>query len=507
MKISKKLFWITIGVLTLILVGCGSNNSGVTADEKVLTIGRGEDIITFDPHNHTQTNTKALTVNIYNSLVRDNDGEIEPIIAESWEIIEPDLWEFKLHENITFHNGDKLTAEDVKFSLERIALDETLLGHDFSKIQEVIVVDEYKVQIKTDGPAPSLLQLLTMPGGDILPKKYIEENGIDHFIQNPIGSGPYKFVEWKKDDRVVLEKNPDYFLYEPKWDKLVFRVIPESSTRLGELLTGGVDMITNVPPSDWERIKNNDETELVQGPVPRVFQLVTRMTEGTVTADPRVREAIELAIDSEAITKNILMGAATPTRTQTTPTFFGANKDLHGKNLYDPERAKQLLKEAGYENGVEINIGVPNGRYIMDKEIGEAIQAMLTEVGFKVNMELLESSRWNDKYRAKSFDELYVLAYSNAIDAGYSLSLNLSERAKGETDFNNAEFDELLEAASVNMDPVEREKQYQRAQEILAEERPRIFLFQYDQTLAISDTLLFTPRLDESLYADEIILK
>src|SRR5690606_28231170 len=146
----------------------------------------------------------------------------------------------------------------------------------------------------------------------IIPKQYIEEVGMDEFIKNPIGSGPYKYVEWVRDDRVVMEPYEDYFNGTPKWKKVTVRAIPESSTRVGELLTGGVDLITDVPPNEWSRLDSEGSVELIKGETTRVNLLMVRTTEGSVTADPKVREAIDLAIDEQAIVDSLFQGNAVP---------------------------------------------------------------------------------------------------------------------------------------------------------------------------------------------------
>jgi peptide/nickel transport system substrate-binding protein len=489
-----------------------SNSSAPSAanGEKVLTIASGSDVVSFDIHDHNNTSTEAVHVNMFNYLVKkDQNQKIQPDLATSWEIVNETTWRFKLREGVKFHNGDPFTAEDVKFTLERVARDNKLLEYgNYKQIKEVKVIDPHTVEIITHAPEPILLNRLSRLGSGMLPSKYIKEKGWEEFLKHPVGTGPYKFQEWKRDDRLILVKNDDYFGDKPKWDKLVFRVIPEDATRVAELLTGGVDIAVNIPPSDLERIESNEGTHTKQGPTQRVMMLAVRMTPGTVTANPKVREAIDLAIDEKAIVDNILAGGGTPTRTRVTPGNFGAHPDLYGKSLYDPERAKQLLAEAGYPNGLELTLSAPSGRYLKDKETAELIQAMLAEVGIKANLELLEWSKFNERYKAKKFKELFMIAYANSMfDASLVFDRLSTERAKGETDYSNPEVDKLLAEAEKNMNLQEREKQYQRVQEIIAEERPNIYLYQMNANYGISDRINFEPRLDEMLFADEITLK
>lgn len=513
-------------VLSLGLAGCGGGASTTTEGaqgtsepaanqqanqngEKVLTIARGTDMVSFDVHNHQNNSTHAIHVNVFSSLIkRDQDMNFQPDLATKWEKVDDTTWRFNLREGVTFHNGDPLTAADVKYTIERVAKDQSLLEYiNFKTIKEVKVIDDLTVDIITEGPDPILLNRISRQGSGILPSKYIADKGFDEFLSNPVGTGPYKFSEWKRDDRIVFEKFDKYFGDAPKWDKVVFRTIPEDSTRVAELLTGGVDIATDIAPADWNRVKENESTSIITGPTQRIMQLVMRMSEGSVTADPKVREAIELAIDKQAISEAILSGAGRPTRTMVTPEA-GADPDLYGKTLYDPEKAKQLLKEAGYENGLELTFSSTNGRYLKDKETAELIQAMLGEVGIKVNLEVLEWSKFNEKFKGKSFDEVYMLGYGNSMfDASAPLYLNQSARTKGETDFNSPELDELLAQSDVNMDPETRKQQLYKVQQIIANERPRVFLYQMDAIYGVNKRIEFTPRSDENTYVDDIILK
>ncbi|VEF49667.1 oligopeptide ABC transporter substrate-binding protein [Bacillus freudenreichii] len=521
MRYWKGFSYLIVLMFALTLVGCGSGSDGASsgenggkstsekADDGILTIANGADMVTFDTQDHLTTSTWSVHLNMFDYLVqRDENGEYQPSAAESWENISDNEWEFVLRDDITFHNGDPVTANDVKFTLERVAKDEALLQHYlFQQIKEVNVVDDHTFRIVTDGPAPALFNTLALMGSEILPSKYIEENGMDHFLQNPIGSGPYKFVEWKKDDRITLERNDEYWAYEPEWEQVVFRVVPEDSTRTGELLTGGVDVALNVSPNDWERVDGNNGTYISQNETTRVMQLVLRTAGDHATVDPRVREAIELAIDKQGIVDGIINGAGTITRSAVTPTAFGGHEGLYGDDIYDPERAKELLKEAGYEDGLELTFSIPNGRYLKDKEVGETIQSMLAEVGITANLDVLEWSKWIEKYNGKTFPEIYMSGYANEIlDAKDPLGMMESEKTKGETDYNNPEYDELLEKAIRNMNPEERVEQYERAQEIIAEERPRIFLYAVKMVSGVSDHLDFNPE-GELIYADRVTPK
>ncbi|MDN3448679.1 ABC transporter substrate-binding protein [Planococcus sp. APC 3906] len=515
----KKSLWGLMLSLVVVLAGCsGGEESGGAegeepveqSDSKTLVVANGTDVVSFDIHDHNTTSTEAVHVNMFNYLLT-NDGEegFKPDLAESWENVDDKTWSFKLKEGVKFHNGEDLTADDVKYTLERIAKDDTLLEHgNYNQIQEVKVLGDYEFEIITKNPEPALLNRLSRLGSGILPKDYIETEGWEVFLEQPVGTGPYKFKEWKKDDRLTLEANTEYFGEAPKWEEVVFRSIPEDSTRVSELLTGGVDVAVNIPPTDVERINNTDGVKAVQSPTQRVMMFTLRTDEGSVTGDPKVREAIDLAIDKQAIVDSLLEGAGTVTRTRVTPGNVGANEDLYGKSLYDPEKAKQLLEEAGHADGFELALSAPNGRYLKDKETVELVTAMLSEVGITVNLELMEWSAFNQKYQEKGFGEMFYIGYGNSMfDASLALDRLTTEEAAGESDYNNPEVNDLLLAAEQNMDADERAQQYQKAQELIAEDRPQIYMFQLDAITGINERLNFEPRLNEMFYVDSITLK
>ena len=478
-------------------------------EKKTLIIANGTDMISFDIHDHNNTSTEAIHVNMFDYLVKNNGGQFEGVLVESYENIDDNTWSFKLKEGVKFHDGSALTAEDVKFTLERVARDNTLLENgSYKQIKEVVVKSELEFDIVTENSEPALLNRLSRLGSGILPKKYIEENGWDVFLQKPVGTGPYKFKEWKKDDRITLEKNEDYFGAAPKWDEVVFRVIPEDSTRVSEVITGGVDIAVNIPPTDIQRIESTEGVSIVTSPTQRVLLLAARTAGNGPTADPKVREAIDLAIDKQTIVDALLHGMGTVTRTRVTPGNVGANESLYGVSLYDQERARELLKEAGYENGLTLTMSSPSGRYLKDKEAAELMAAMLGQVGITVELEFLEWSSFNEKYQARSFGDLFMIAYGNSMfDASLALDRLKFDKAKGETDYNNPEVEKLLVEAEKNMNLEERAQQYMKAQEMIAEDRPYIFLYQMDSVYGVNDRIQFTPNLNEMLYVDEITLK
>ncbi|WP_099159615.1 ABC transporter substrate-binding protein [Virgibacillus ndiopensis] len=516
MKICYKLLLVVSIVTFLFVTGCSNQSSGEGnqnqggEDSSTLVIAQSADLTTMDPQNSLSTNGERVFRNMFSRLFYwDQNMEIQPDAVAEYEQIDDVTWKFTLKEGITFHNGDPLTAEDVKFSLERVMNDQTLKEFPyFKQLKEVNVLDDLNVEIITDGPMPTLLKVLAKSGSDILPKDYFEEVGLEEFQKNPIGSGPYKYVEWVHDDRVVLEPYKDYFGDAPKWENVEVRSITESSTRVGELLTGGVDIATDIPPNEWERVDGDESVELVTGDTTRVMLLVMRTTEGAVTSDPKVRKAIDLAIDQQAIVDSLLKGTGVPVRSRVPEGVFGSNPDLYDSYVYDVEKAKDLLAEAGYEDGVEIKLTAPKGRYPLDGEVAQLIASMLGKVGITVNLELLESSAFLDVYNSNSNKEMIMIGLADGLfDASYSLVHYTKDRAKGQTDYYNKEVEQLYNDAGRNLDEEERLEQYKRIQEIVAEERPHIFLYQQGMNYGVSEDINFKPRLDAVFLFDDITTK
>ena len=507
-----------------LLSGCGGDTTATptpdagdapspAGDEpKVLTIGISSDILTLDPQAHAQSVTDNMFHTIGVRLFdRDSDMSIVPWLATEYEIVDDTTWKMTIRDDAVFSNGDPLTSADVKFTLERAATDTSLIENSFWKgIESVEIIDDYNFYIHTFEPKPDLLSLLAKSGGDIMPSKYIEEVGMEEYVKDPIMAGQYKLKEWIPADHFTLVPNEHYYGEPGIWDEIVFRSIPESSTRVAELLTGGVDIVDNVPPNEWDRINENEGTAIITGNTTQILLLNIRLTDGYVTADPKVREAIELAIDKDMICNELLQGAGTPTRTRVGSGVVGFNEDLFGSenaNLYNPERATELLAEAGYAPGeCEVTYSASNGRYLMDKDVATMIATMLEAVGFKVNLEVLEGSVLSDMWSAKTNKEIIQIGLSDSqYDAAYPLvHYGDKDRVAGLTDYDSKECQELYQAALTNMNLEERAEQMKEIQAIAAEDRPHICIAQLSALYGVSDGIDFTPRSDFMYIPNEI---
>lgn len=502
-------------MMAIMLAGCSGGASSSTPasasasaasgtssnDSTTLTLAINADILTTDPQALNNGTTTSVLYNVFSNLVKyDDAGEIVMDLAESYELLEDQVtWEFKIREDAVFHDGTPVTAEDVAWSLTRVMTDESSSDYmNFSPLAEAVAVDDYTVHVVSDDPYPIMLQLLCKGGAAVLPKAYFEENGEEAWLANPIGSGPYQLTEYVKDDHVTLVPFADYYGEQnPDWEEVIFRVVPESSTRVGELIAGNVDAVNMVIPTEWERVNGNEGTAVVNGPSTRVYQLALKTDKGP-TADLRVRQAIDLAIDDQTIVDTILQGAGTPMLTRVPSGVNGCNEDLVGKYNYDPERAKELLAEAGYPDGFSMKIEAPTGRYTMDAEISQAIVAMLSQVGITVDLQLLESSAYSNVFSAHSAEDGFMTCFGlGFFDASYGMIGYFGVNTSGESNWNNQEYIDMYYEAEFNMNEEERTQLFQEMQQMVADEVPYAIICQIDNSYGVKDSITMTPRLDD----------
>jgi peptide/nickel transport system substrate-binding protein len=510
-----KRVWVLLMALFLMFLPAAFSH-GESSGKKRVVIGQGELLSSFDYAADWEIAATWIQSNIGDCLVwwdRTTSKDI-PWLAERWQRLNAKTWRFFLRRGVKFTNGEPFNAQAVKFTYDRILKDPKLIVHGewLSFYAGSKVVDDYTLDITTPRPDPAFISKLVDSGCQVVPPKYFQTVGAQAFGRRPIGTGAFKFVEEVKDNRVVLAANENYWRGRPKIDELVFRAIPEASTRVNELLTGGVDLIVNVPAQDFDRIRNNPKTklEIVNGNTTQM--LVVRVTDKSggkyLTSDPRIRAAIEYAIDKNALVK-LTGGLGVPTRTRVTPPTFAWDETLYGpKNgdIYNPEKAKQLLKAAGYK-GQPLEFVAPSGRWLMDKEVAEAIVGMLEAVGFKVDVKIVDPSTFNEKYfypvyegkpatKGLMMDSLGNSFFDPWI-VGLEAHCKMGPRRSG---YCNPAVDKLVEQAAASSNVEERAALYKRLQRILAEDRPQIFLYHQKEVYGMSRRLQWVAAPDSFLW-------
>lgn len=465
----------------------------IAATAADLVIGRGASTTAMDPGFLRESAT--IVDNIFDTLVmRDKDMKLVPGLATSWRAIDETTWEFKLREGVKFHDGEPFDAEAVKFTIDRV-LDPAAKSPTVSYIRtidSVTVVDPFTVRIKTKGPDPLLPTRMSRYPAYIVPPKYVKEVGNDKFATHPVGTGPYKFVEFVPDQHVILEANKDYWRGAPSIEKVTWRAIPDETARVTALLTGEVDLIENVPVDIAPMVKESPNSDLVQvknGGLTIYLGLV--MNEKPLD-NLKVRQALNMAIDRKSIVTNILQGMASPRGTQVGAADFGF-KDLPVPT-YDPAKAKALLAEAGFPNGFSIKMQSTH-RYMKDGEVAQAIAQEFGDIGVKVNQEVLDWSVYTQQVPRKG--PIFMLGWGSTqtLDADAAVYA-IFKTGEPYSTASIPQLDKLLDESRSVVDPVAREKLLYQIQDLAAEQVPVIPLYQEDALYGKAKSVTFDGRPD-----------
>ncbi len=440
-----------------------------------LTIAMEYDPSTLDPLGMTDTPASNVFMHVAEPLFRvDPDGELEHVLAESYEASDDSLvWTFYLREGVEFHDGTPFNAEAAQWNLQRFR-DEASFGFLLAQITDIEVVDEYTIRVFLDEPfAPLLAHLAHSMTGFVSPTSV--EEGVDY----PVGTGPFKYVEWIPDTQLVLERNPDYWGEGPYLDELVFLPIPEGGTRVMMLLTGEIDATTVIPVDDVELIEADPSTEAVIMPGLGHQYIGINCQRGPL-ADPLVRRALNYALDKEEFVDFVWGGFAEVADSVIAPGVFGYEKV--GPYPYDPDKARELLEEAGYPDGFSTTIRYNPGW----RELGaEVLQAQLADVGIDAQLISMEWGSYLD-FTNRPVDEsevdIYMLGWTTVTsDADYALYALLhgdewAPDGSNRSFYRNERVDELLDAARRNPDPDAREELYAEAIELIWEDAPWVFI-------------------------------
>ncbi len=460
----------------------------------------------LDPAQLTDINSMRLVRNIYDGLTDFEPGtfNIRPSLATSWEVSGDGLsYTFHLREGVKFHDGTPFNADAVKFAFDRM-LDDSHPYHNtgpfpfasfyFGAIQETQVLDDLTVKMVLRQPYAPLLNTLAVASGFIPSPDAVKKYGAD-YNQYPTGTGPFKFVSWDHNVKVTLERNPDYWDGAPSLANLIFRPITEEQTRLTELLSGGVNFIVDVPPDNIAQIKGDESFLFVEQPGPHVWWLSIN-TSMKPFDDVRVRQALNYAVNKEAIVTSILQATGTEAHTVVPPAIEWAYNPDARKYPYDPEKAKQLLAEAGVTSGMAVTFWVTESGSGMQspKTMAEAIQADLQAVGITTNIEVMEWGAYLSKYNSGMGNEAGLAEMSWMFDTGDPhtvLPLNLAQSAIPPEGFNtgyykNARVDELIDEASKTLDVERRGALYKEVQQITSEEAPWLFVDNAKQNAAMA---------------------
>lgn len=492
----RRLFRAALTAIALAIAGPAMPSLAQTPPN-VLIVGQIAEPQSLDPHTVTATNDFRILVNIYDGLVRYKDGtlEVEPALAESWTISDDGkTYRFKLRQGIKFHDGSDFNAEAVKFNFDRmLKADHPFyntgpfpLSFNFSSIEAVNAIDPATVEFKLKEPFAPFLSNLAYPTGLIVSPKAVKKYGKE-FGRHPSGTGPFKFAEWQSGQRVVVERNSDYWDGAPALEAIVFRPITDPNTRVAEMMAGGLDVMVEVPPDNLATFKQDGNFAVTEQAGPHVWFTILNAKTGPF-ADKKVRQAANYAVNKKALVDNVLQGSATVAAGPIPPAFNWV-EDKTEPYPYDPEKAKALLAEAGVTNP-EITFYVTEGGSGMLDPItmGAAIQADLQAVGFKVKIETYEWNtflgRVNTGLDGKA-DMAEMAWMTNDPDTVPYLTLR-TDALPDKGGFNsgyysNSQLDTLLEKARTSTDQTERGKLYGKVQAIVHDDAPWLFVANWKQ--------------------------
>lgn len=481
-------------------IGLSGMTSALAQPAGQLVIAQGTDAVTMDPGNTTQMTAMQPFNFVYEKLLnRDKDMKLVPELAESWKSVDDLTWEVKLRTGVKFHNGEDFNADSVKFTLDRLRVaGTTQVSGGFTTIESVAIVDPSNVRIVTKKPDPLLPARLAQWGAQMLPAGYFKEVGVEGVARKAVGTGPYRFAEWRKDDRLVFEANPNYWGEKPKFARVVFRPIPDEFARVSALMSGDVDIVVNIPVDFVDKVKGSGSTYLSQTYASATDVFLLGNDEALKKRE--VRLALNLAIDRKSLIATLFRGFARPIAQGAAPTDFGYNPNIK-EYPYDPEQAKKLLAEAGYAKGLSLLVQSSNGYILGDTLIVEAVVEMLKKVGVDAQPRVLEIARRTEMLGKKAISGMLLAnPGSTLFDAdGIVWRLLRPDGLAGPywpRGQEGTDFFKIMEEARYTIDENKRRELYYKAAEILHDDPPWLYLWQEFFLYGVNCRVAFEARID-----------
>ena len=491
-----KRFFVSLLVFALLVTSIGyltvANSSKQNLEQLKIAIGIDPD--SLDPIKITTTLPGNITSYVCENLVRTtSEGEVQPRLAEEWTHSEDGLeWTFKLKEGVTFQDGTPFDAEAVKKNFDRVLNPDIAVPQrsDLGPLKKAEVVDKYKIKLILEKPYGPFLQSLSSTVATLVSPKVIEEHE-KNLQDNIVGTGPYNLVNWRKGKEIVLEENEDYWGEQPNFKKVKLEIVTEASTREMMLKAGDVDIAYMPPATDIPGLERDKDITVRSVPSTRMMYVFIHTQRGP-TANKKVRQAMNYAVNKKAIVEKVLMGQGTPVDAPLASSIFGYKKS--GYYEYDPEKARELLEEAGYSDGFKLKFLHPSGRYMLDKKVTQAIQSFLIEVGIEVELLTMD---WPSVIQHLTIpqdenppQDLEFMGWGPLIlDAHFAMH-PLFHSSQQPPDIANTGFytnekvDELLEKGFTEPNNEKRKELYGEACDLIWEDAPLIFLYVQNFVLA-----------------------
>ncbi|MCM1327707.1 MAG: ABC transporter substrate-binding protein [Bacteroidales bacterium] len=481
----KRFCYLFMALLTMAaLGGCAGGTEESSEDKSSIVVGIQQDIDSLDPHKATAAGTKEILFNIFEGLVKpDENGNLMNAVASDYTISDDGLvYTFTLRENVKFHNGETVTAEDVKYSLERVSglLDGTALMSTMSTIQSVDIIDEKTVQVTVGSANTELIYSFTAA---IIPKGSGEDESAD-----PIGTGPFSFVSYTPQEGIVVAKNADYWQAGlPYLDEVNFKIVNSPDTALLDLQGGSIDIYPYLTDSQANELQSS--FQILSAPSD-VVQALYLNNDAEPLNNVKVRQAICYALDKDSVNDYVSGGSGTIISSAMLPTLKDYYVDLNdvygtGANI---EEAKKLLAEAGYPNGFDLEIMVPSN-YEFHMQTAEVVEQQLQAAGINATINPVEWSTWLDEcYNGRKY-QATISGITCDMTPGYLLNRFQTDSKKNFINFKNSEYDAIYKKAQAALDLNEKADYYKQLQEMLCEDAGTAFIQVPPITVAVSKEL------------------
>lgn len=468
----RKRFLLGVLLCTVAMFAGCSKRTSISQNQEgepkdTLTVACQVDPDGLDPQRTSAVSSYLVTNSIYDTLIGVTpEWELVPRLAENWSMSDDGKeLTFQLRQGVTFHNGRTMTAKDVQYSLERLQDAQSPKSKEYANIKEIEVVDDLHVVVKTKNLDVNLLSSFAYPWAAIVPEE------AENLKANPVGTGPYRFREWVPKQYVLLERNEEYFDQKAVIPNVKFAVIPDPSSQLAGLQVGDLDVI-EVSGDQIEPLRQGGKFQVQTEPMNAV-QIMALNTDHPILSDVKVRQAISMAIDKDAVIEGAAWGYGDKIGSHIpvgSPDYLDTNQVLG----YNPEKAKELLKEAGYENGFSITLTVPEN-YKIHVDTGQIIADQLEKIGIRVEIQPVEWGVWlSDVYGNKNY-EMTIVAHSGRLNSYDFLSRYRSDSGDY-ISLKTGELDKLLDAVQQEKQETARTELYQQMQTILAEQVPAVYI-------------------------------
>jgi peptide/nickel transport system substrate-binding protein len=527
-RITRRRLAMAPAALAAFATGIRPNAAGAQAGgDRTLTIGIGGAVTSLDPHFHNASPNNGLSMHIFDRLVeRDARARPVPGLAESWRPVSDTVWEFKLRSGVKWHDGRDFTADDVVFTVERapnVPNSPSGFGGFVRAIRRMEVVDPLTIRFHTAAPAPLLPNELASVA--VISRHAGQGAATEDYNSGKaaIGTGPYKFVSYRPGDRTELARNDAWFGPRQPWSRVSYRFIGSDSARTAALLAGDVDLVDQVPTSDLEKLRRDNRVTVAEIPGVRVIYLtMDRSRDGNVPFvtdnagqplprnpfnDLRVRQALSIAINREALTRQIMEGTAQPTGQWLPPGSYSYAPAVTVPR-YDPEGAKRLLAEAGYPQGFKLTLHGPNDRYPNDARTIQAVAQMFTRIGLQTQVEALPWASFAARNNRQEFAIRLTGWGSSTGEASYTLvnilgTYDTAKRtgASNAGRYSNPALDEMTARAVATLDDEKREALLQEAVKVAMDDVAFIPLFQLINLWGVRRGLTYEARADERTIA------